>query len=722
MVILVASIVGCGEKEAENPVTPTEENKESVHLVSPAVVEFAKAPWDVNGDGQIDILDLVLVGQHIGENVKAPEEEGVIEGVIGDTLSNGYYKVTVNEVKYPEEYCDSEDLEFKIEIENIDNKQATYVGDFNFWLIDGESYVYTQGPKGLLGAGKGVILNVGQKTKQNASFEDALIEIDLSRISYCTVLKGSKIVFQAYGEVLPIERKGDIVFYPLKEPIGRPIIFDFALEVLGIEGHKGKKVSGNGIIRIGFSKPIDAASLAEITITDGSVIATGDMVVEVKLENVSEGEQTLDVSAVTDTTGNPITGDTEFAFTIDNTPPTIVDSAPKDGESNVDTQEVNGLAIWFSEEMADEPEIIIEPQIRLESSWHWYWTWNNGIEIDFAQGEKLLEGTKYTVTIIGTDEAGNEINETIVFETKGELDLEPPQIVSSFPEHGAKDVDPEELNEGGMEIEFDEPLKKASAEVKIEGEALKWWVEILDDRKTIRLEMLKFGELPYEAEIVLEIIAEDYAGNKAEHKVVFTTLAIEDGIFGLPTGFLVSYWNFDEGKGNIPVDIWSRNDGKIIGAKWVDGKFGKALEFDGVDDIVEIPSSKSLDITQSITMMAWIKAYSPEGGAIIGKEGAYSLSLGDGLNIEWIIWGNEWETRINISQNEWNHIALVYDFSSQKRLVYLDGELIADKETIIPIPVSDKPLIIGKGFKGVIDEVAIWSRALNQEEVQNAMF
>ena len=59
--ILVAGIIGCGEEEVESPVIPTEESKEGMPLVSPAVVEFAKAPWDVNGDGQIDILDLVLV-------------------------------------------------------------------------------------------------------------------------------------------------------------------------------------------------------------------------------------------------------------------------------------------------------------------------------------------------------------------------------------------------------------------------------------------------------------------------------------------------------------------------------------------------------------------------------------------------------------------------------------------------------------------------------------
>ncbi|MFQ6062808.1 MAG: hypothetical protein ACE5J9_06490, partial [Methanosarcinales archaeon] len=50
---------------------------------------------------------------------------------------------------------------------------------------------------------------------------------------------------------------------------------------------------------------------------------------------------------------------------------------------------------------------------------------------------------------------------------------------------------------------------------------------------------------------------------------------------------LVAEWAFDEGKGNIVKDTSGNgNDGTIHGATWVDGKFGKALQFDGVNDYV----------------------------------------------------------------------------------------------------------------------------------------
>jgi len=48
---------------------------------------------------------------------------------------------------------------------------------------------------------------------------------------------------------------------------------------------------------------------------------------------------------------------------------------------------------------------------------------------------------------------------------------------------------------------------------------------------------------------------------------------------------LVGWWRFDEGAGNIVSDSSGHgNDGTIYGATWVDGKHGKALSFDGVED------------------------------------------------------------------------------------------------------------------------------------------
>jgi|LGVD01.1.fsa_nt_gb hypothetical protein len=72
---------------------------------------------------------------------------------------------------------------------------------------------------------------------------------------------------------------------------------------------------------------------------------------------------------------------------------------------------------------------------------------------------------------------------------------------------------------------------------------------------------------------------------------------------------LVAEWHFDEGSGN---------DGAIYGAKWVEGKFGKALEFDGVDDYVKVPDDDSLDVT---TLFLWRLGYTLQRISAILREG-----------------------------------------------------------------------------------------------------
>ena len=76
---------------------------------------------------------------------------------------------------------------------------------------------------------------------------------------------------------------------------------------------------------------------------------------------------------------------------------------------------------------------------------------------------------------------------------------------------------------------------------------------------------------------------------------------------------LVSYWQFHESSsgsadGQTTYDeISNSNDGTIHGATWTTGKYGAALEFDGVDDYVDCGNDDSLDITDTITIEAWVK-------------------------------------------------------------------------------------------------------------------
>lgn len=75
---------------------------------------------------------------------------------------------------------------------------------------------------------------------------------------------------------------------------------------------------------------------------------------------------------------------------------------------------------------------------------------------------------------------------------------------------------------------------------------------------------------------------------------------------------LVLYLPFDEGSGKVVRDLSGKNhDGTINGAQWTNGKFGKALSFNGKDNFVEVPYSDDFAITDGITLGAWVTANVP---------------------------------------------------------------------------------------------------------------
>jgi len=84
---------------------------------------------------------------------------------------------------------------------------------------------------------------------------------------------------------------------------------------------------------------------------------------------------------------------------------------------------------------------------------------------------------------------------------------------------------------------------------------------------------------------------------------------------------LVSYWDFEEGSGNVSYDYTKANNGTLYNgvARTTSGKYGSALQFDGVDDYIDAGNAASLNIANSITLETWIK-FSSLGGRIIAKE------------------------------------------------------------------------------------------------------
>jgi hypothetical protein len=88
------------------------------------------------------------------------------------------------------------------------------------------------------------------------------------------------------------------------------------------------------------------------------------------------------------------------------------------------------------------------------------------------------------------------------------------------------------------------------------------------------------------------------------------------------------------------------------------------------------------------------------------------------------------EVKLALTLGRWTHIAAVFDAPSGTAITYIDGEVAAVSE--IPVDVAPRPGNTAVGswhrpqhpyawpgeFRGRIDEVTIWDRALPQSEIQ----
>jgi hypothetical protein len=203
------------------------------------------------------------------------------------------------------------------------------------------------------------------------------------------------------------------------------------------------------------------------------------------------------------------------------------------------------------------------------------------------------------------------------------------------------------------------------------------------------------------------------------------------------TDGLVGYWSFDNFRYQGRDYSGNGNHGNVYGAKSVSGKVGSALSFDGFDDYVLIPDNPSLQITDELTIAAFVNVRDvhldcgilAKGGMTEFADGDYYLTLGCGEIWESAVFGvdnvclgdNAVASEPFVQVGKWFHVAGVFGDGQLK--VYIDGELSGIKNTDVSIPVSSKDVVIGRYYacctlNGMIDEVRIYNRALAESEVQ----
>ena len=198
---------------------------------------------------------------------------------------------------------------------------------------------------------------------------------------------------------------------------------------------------------------------------------------------------------------------------------------------------------------------------------------------------------------------------------------------------------------------------------------------------------------------------------------------------------LVGYWSFDEGSGKEVKDrSGNGNHGTFAGnPEWVQGKFGRALEFDGKSSYVVVPDSDSLDLTEEITVMLWFRGNDVvTQRRVMSKNNSYFVmfDMDDVSTMELLIQTGRrtGSAKIDWKVGEWYHFAGTFDSKGEIR-IYIDGVLDAEGQHDKGINATDLDLWIGADdagrptdfFPGVIDEVRIYSKALTEDDINLLM-
>jgi hypothetical protein len=218
-------------------------------------------------------------------------------------------------------------------------------------------------------------------------------------------------------------------------------------------------------------------------------------------------------------------------------------------------------------------------------------------------------------------------------------------------------------------------------------------------------------------------------------------------------GTIYGLWLFDKEGADIEEDMSGNgSDGTIEGKpKWASGKFGKAMEFDGVDDYVDCGDNDTLDVgTGDFSILAWIKCAdylpsqwegqivsklhetAPRHGYLLGVRGALDANnktkpvfrIGLATDVSVHVFGTH-----PINDETWHHLAVTADRDGSV-ILYRDGEV----ETQMSIAGSakenednDHRFRMGRhdqhgGFyQGLIDEVALFKAALTAADVDRIM-
>jgi hypothetical protein len=207
----------------------------------------------------------------------------------------------------------------------------------------------------------------------------------------------------------------------------------------------------------------------------------------------------------------------------------------------------------------------------------------------------------------------------------------------------------------------------------------------------------------------------------------------------------VGHWEFDDCSDPGKDSSGYNNDATLIGNPECTGC---AMRFDGIDDYLDVPDDPSLDMTTKLTVALWMQQpVLATDKALAAKwdyktQGCWALQTDNSDSDELRVFtatslsdngsgGNAKTANANMVAGNWYHVAFVYDgdgaTNADRLKVYVDGvEKTLSFAGTIPSSLQNSSAsvkigkfggILGRYFKGVMDDVRIYNRALSTQEV-----
>jgi hypothetical protein len=202
----------------------------------------------------------------------------------------------------------------------------------------------------------------------------------------------------------------------------------------------------------------------------------------------------------------------------------------------------------------------------------------------------------------------------------------------------------------------------------------------------------------------------------------------------IPTDGLVAYYTFDE-EGELTVTDHSGNglDGEIVGdAIYTEGIKGTGLLFDGIGSYVNCSNDPLFDISDVITLAAWVKPSDIGDGTHspwVGKgDHAWALKKRQEDVLEFFVYDqSNWhviQSPLDVSYNDvWHHFVGTFDSFELKE--YVDGVLDTTTEYVGAINITTDEVHLGHNseatdryFYGILDEVLVYDVPLTDEQIK----